>query len=93
MHGRVNRAPWCRRPTANPPALVAVAPEATAPIAIEAGPSDGVDWSKVPPLAPLPRPGAFNLTPTSPGYYSLLDAITGTYRETPPKFPYPPVSP
>jgi hypothetical protein len=47
---------------------------------------------KVPPVQPLPRPGFFPMLPTGPGYYSLLDALTGNYRDGPPKYPYPRVA-
>jgi hypothetical protein len=52
-------------------------------------------WTKVPDLAPLPRTGNFFFfpAPEGPGYYSLLDVVTGNYREKPPKNPWPPVSP
>ena len=49
-------------------------------------------WSKVPPVTPLPRPGWFIIPPTGPGYYSLKDVVTDTYRQQPPKYPYPPTS-
>jgi Alginate export len=52
------------------------------------GPGCGFDWSKVPPVRIFPRPGNFPILPSGPGYYSLLDVVTGNYREAPPKFPY-----
>ncbi|MDP1558098.1 MAG: alginate export family protein [Nitrosomonas sp.] len=48
------------------------------------------DWSKVPPVTPMPRPGMFVMPPPGPGYYSLWDQITGKERATPPVSPYPP---
>jgi hypothetical protein len=47
-----------------------------------------VDWSKIPPVVPMARPGAFSIPPTGPGYYSVWDHLTGNYRESPPPFPY-----
>jgi hypothetical protein len=47
-----------------------------------------VDWSKVPPVTPVPRLGWFIIPPTGPGYYSLLDLLNGNYREKPPRFPF-----
>jgi hypothetical protein len=47
-------------------------------------------WTKVPPVQPYPRAGAFLILPTGPGYYSLRDLLEGNYRDKPPKFPYPP---
>jgi hypothetical protein len=48
------------------------------------------DLSKVPPVTPMPRPGLFIMPPTSPGYYSLWDMVTGNKREKPPVAPYAP---
>jgi hypothetical protein len=53
---------------------------------------DSSNWTKVPPITPMPRPGWFIIPPTGPGYYSLKDWLTGNYRENPPKYPYPPTS-
>ncbi len=52
----------------------------------------GFDFSKVPPVRPLPRPGMFPIPPSGPGYYSLLDLVTGQYRERRPQFGYPPLT-
>jgi hypothetical protein len=41
------------------------------------------------PVSYIPRPGFFAVQPTGPGYYSLLDQLTGQYREKPPTFGYP----
>ncbi len=46
-----------------------------------------------PPLMPIPRTGMFLIPPTGQGYYSFRDWLEGNYREKPPKFPWPPVSP
>ncbi|HEX4609843.1 MAG TPA: hypothetical protein VH092_16720, partial [Urbifossiella sp.] len=57
---------------------------APAPAAAPSGPR----WQ-----TPLPKPGYFVVGPTGPGYYSMLDEIRGTYREAPPKYPYPRICP
>lgn len=46
------------------------------------------DWSKVPPVTPMPRPGLFGIGPSGPGYYSVWDMLTGKKREKPPVSPY-----
>jgi hypothetical protein len=46
-------------------------------------------WEKVPPIPVFAPPGFFPVLPTGPGYYSLLDLVTGTYREAPPQYGYP----
>jgi hypothetical protein len=46
-------------------------------------------WQKVPVVQKFPFPGWFILTPTTPGYYSVADVLTGTYRQRPPVYPYP----
>jgi hypothetical protein len=48
------------------------------------------DFSKVPPVTPMPRPGLFAAPPSGPGYYSVWDLITGNQRENRPARPYPP---
>ena len=48
----------------------------------------GVDWTKIPPVRPVARSGEFMMTPTTPGYFSLLDQLRGNYRQTPPFLPY-----
>jgi hypothetical protein len=51
-------------------------------------------FDKVPPIPQvLPRPGVFFMPPGGPGYYSLLDLLTGKYREERPPQPYSPISP
>ena len=50
----------------------------------------GFSWTKVSPLQlPLPRPGYFDIDPDGPGYFSLRDLLTGTWREGPLKYGYP----
>jgi hypothetical protein len=50
-----------------------------------------VDWSKIPPAPrPMPRPGNFWVFPTGPGYYSLVDAAHGNWRDKPVPSGYPP---
>src|SRR4051794_19936678 len=46
------------------------------------------DWTKVPPLRPLPRLGMFVLYPPDAGYYSLLDQVRGDYQEKAPNLPW-----
>lgn len=53
-------------------------------------PSVKFDWSKAPPVTPLPRVGIFIKPPSGSGYYSLLDWFHGNKREKPPVVPYPP---
>jgi hypothetical protein len=53
--------------------------------------SSGFDWSKVPDLAPVPRPGWFLLPPTGCGYYTALDQLRGNARESTPENPYNPI--
>ena len=48
------------------------------------------DFSKVPPVTPMPRPGLFAAPPSGPGYYSVWDLITGSKRENRPARPYAP---
>lgn len=68
---------------------VAQAPAAAAPVPASLTACDGscdgrFDFSKVPPVRPLPRPGLFVIWPTEPGYYSLRDALEGNFRAKPP---------
>src|SRR5207249_3863262 len=49
-------------------------------------------WSKVPPVTPTPRAGAFFMPPTGPGYYSLRDVLLDHFREERPKTPWTPAS-
>lgn len=48
----------------------------------------GIDWTKIPPVRPHPRPGMFTVPPTGYGYYTLSDFLHGTCREKPPISPY-----
>jgi hypothetical protein len=53
-------------------------------------PNESLPWyRRVPPIAPIPRPGLFITPPTGPGYYSLVDLLTGNERAAPPRYPYP----
>ncbi|OWK43129.1 hypothetical protein FRUB_02728 [Fimbriiglobus ruber] len=74
--------------------LVVVDPSAapTPTPAADGAPADDIR-NKVPPVRPLPRPGNFPILPTGPGYYSALDMLTGDYRQAPPKYAYPRISP
>lgn len=47
------------------------------------------NFSKLPPVRPLPRLGIFPVPPAGPGYYSLQDDICDNCRKAPPKYPYP----
>src|SRR5262245_23511947 len=70
-----------------------VVPAAVEPATSEATPSSTFipfDFKKVPPVRPFYRQGMFPISPTGPGYYSLLSALRGTSTEGPPKFGYPP---
>ena len=67
-------------------------PDAPAPAPCPAACDDacgGFDFKNVPPVRPATRPGMFPNPPTGPGYYSLLDVLTGECRQGPPKYPYP----
>lgn len=68
------------------------ATDTSAPL-VEAPCRKCVDWSKVPPVTPFPRLGWFTVPRDGCGYYSLVDLLLHNCRETPPKFPYPPISP
>ncbi len=46
-------------------------------------------WLTNPPSPVLPRPGFFFNPPTGPGYYSLVDLLTGNYRDKAPPMGYP----
>ena len=65
----------------------AAAPESSAPTVFQTCP--GFDWQKSPKPALIPRPGFFPMPPTGCGYYSLLDMVTGNFREDAPKYGYP----
>ncbi len=69
---------------ANP---TAVAPKNTAATPVV---ESKFDWSKVPPVTPMPRPGVFIVPPSGPGYYSLWDLLTGNERKAPPVAPHAP---
>jgi Alginate export len=46
-------------------------------------------WAKIPSyLRPTPRAGLFWLTPSGPGYYTLLDAAKGDCKDKAPASPY-----
>ena len=46
-------------------------------------------WANVPPPYQWPPLGWAFRRPTGPGYYSLSDFLTGTYRQQPPPYPWP----
>ncbi len=96
------RAQETASPAPPPPAVMAApagtvagsTPESqTVPAPADPAPAENPPksiWAKVPPVTPIPRPGNFIVSPTGPGYYSLLDWLEGNYRDKPPKFPWPP---
>jgi hypothetical protein len=45
-------------------------------------------WESVPPIQPFPRQGNFNVAPSGPGYYTVLDQIRGRELKDRPKNPY-----
>ena len=47
-------------------------------------------WTARLPYHPIPPLGNSPVLPTGPGYYSLLDCLTGNYRQNAPQSPYPP---
>lgn len=53
--------------------------------------SDSLDWSKVPSILPIQRPGLFPVPGTGPGYYTALDWLTGQKSEKAPRFPFGPI--
>lgn len=48
------------------------------------------DFSKVPPVVPMPKVGIFVKPPAGPGYFSLWDLFNGNKREKPTVSPYAP---
>ncbi len=60
------------------------------PAAASAATENKFDWSKIPLVTPMPRPGISVTPPSGPGYYSLLDLVTGNKRTAPPAAPYAP---
>ncbi len=49
----------------------------------------GADWSKIPAICPMPRPGNFFIPPSGPGYYSASDWLHGNCRDKAPPSGYP----
>jgi Alginate export len=76
-------------PDVVPPCTDAVVVDASNPGFVQQPGWADFDWTKVPPPYRYPRPGAFLIGYTGEGYYSLLDVLTDTYRQGPPKYPYP----
>jgi hypothetical protein len=54
----------------------------------EAKKDTGTCWSKVPDLAPTPRPGLFLMPPSGEGYYTGLDVLRGNKVDKAPPYPY-----
>jgi Alginate export len=91
-------APAAKLPAQPPPAELIAPPASagvgnTAPVPaaeiVDSGCAINPFWLKNPPVPVVPQPGFFTVLPTGPGYYSLLDCLTGNYREKPPAFGYP----
>jgi Alginate export len=64
---------------------------ASAPLATSCTACDNtcnVDWTKIPPVRPHPRPGYFTIPPSGCGAYSFLDALNGCCRDKPPIMPW-----
>lgn len=58
-------------------------------LAQTAAPSTTPGWmANVPSARPMPPLGDFPRWPSGPGYYSLMDALRGTRRDGPPRYPY-----
>src|SRR5262249_46388935 len=97
IEGGAGKAPPAGPPVAGPGVVVKEVVSGDAPCAEgedgKPGAPRGFDWTKVPPIEVMPRPGNFVIypyPPTGPGYYSLRDLLEGNYRQKPPVFPYPP---
>jgi Alginate export len=81
----------------SPPVVVTdpdtvIMPGLVAPLPADVGASDpraNSAWLTNPPVQTIPRPGFFAVPPTGPGYYSLLDLLTGNHRDNAPAFGYP----
>lgn len=69
------------------PLTPATPPPACAPAAA------GDRFAKLPQVAVFPRPGFGAILPTGPGYYSVAEWLNDEPRDTPPKYPYPRISP
>lgn len=82
-------------PTVNlclPPPILDLELEPDADVATEddAEPVLPSPWARVPPVRIFPRPGAFTILPSGPGYYSFRDFLEGRKRPKPPASAYPP---
>ncbi len=80
-------------PPSGVPMEATIAPAVSGCDACGSGTGTGFDWKVVPRTRPLARTGIFLVPSRTPGYYSVLDQIRGEWREAPPKYPYPRVSP
>jgi hypothetical protein len=77
-------------PAPDPPAQALPAAPSAEPPKAPAAPKPPETWhGHKYPVQPYAPPGQFPILPTGPGYYTLLDAVTWNYRETPPRWPYP----
>jgi hypothetical protein len=68
-----------------PPTVIEKTSEISSPLSAERWP-----WMSNLPYRPIPPLGNYPILPTGQGYYSLMDAVTGNYRDGPPRSPYPP---
>ncbi len=68
------------------PGQAAVTPPGGCPEGTPA--STAFDFSKTPNQAPFPRTGMFQMQPTGPGYYTLIDQLQGAYSDKAPKYGY-----
>jgi hypothetical protein len=76
-------------PIGAPPAVDATVTHGAPQITCEPDGGDSCFWATRPPVAYLARAGFFAVPPTGPGYYSLLDQLTGRCSENAPTFGYP----
>jgi hypothetical protein len=79
-------------PPPEPPAPTALFPDPTTETSCCPAecPKAESPWAKVPPPYHIPPLGWAFRRPTGPGYYSLRDVITDTWREKAPRTPWPP---
>jgi hypothetical protein len=100
--GLAQTRPETLPPGETPPGTATPDAAALPPVVTEAAAADGDGkpeapksvFDKVPPIPPvIPKPGVFFMPPQGPGYYSLLDLLTGKYREERPPQPYSAISP
>jgi hypothetical protein len=73
-------------PASDAPPVPASGPAPAAPLVALPDYRAPVDWTKVPPVTPLPRPGSFIIPPNHPGYHDILVGFSfllpGSYLES-----------